>query len=178
MKLIILDRDGVINYDSDEYIKSPDEWRPIPGSLEAIAKLNQAGYKVVIATNQAGIAKGYYTLEALRKIHEKMLRLVEEAGGKIDKIYFCSHEDKDNCDCRKTKPGMLKQVEQDYQIDLKDVYFIGDKYKDYQAAQVAGCKFILVKTGYGAEMFLSHPDLKEKALIADDLAKAVLNLGL
>ncbi len=173
MKLIILDRDGVINYDSEDYIKSPEEWRPIPGSLEAIAKLNEAGYHVVIITNQAGVAKGYYTLETLQKIHEKMLKLVEEAGGKIDKIYFCPHEDKDNCDCRKPKPGMFLQVKKDYPTDLSDVFFIGDKFKDYQAAIAAGCKFILVKTGYGEEMLLRHPELKEKVLIADDLLQAI-----
>lgn len=176
MKLIILDRDGVINDDSDDYIKSPDEWHAIPGSLEAIAKLNQAGYTVIVVSNQAGVAKGYFTLEMLQKINEKMLNSVEKAGGKIDKIYFCPHEDKDNCHCRKPKPGMFKQVAKDYQVDLKDIYYIGDKFKDYLAAKAAGCKFILVKTGYGKEMLQKHSELQEKALIADDLSQAVLHI--
>lgn len=174
MKLIILDRDGVINYDSDAYIKSPDEWQAIPGSLEAIAQLNQVGYRVVIVSNQAGVAKGYFTLEILKKIHKKMLKEVKTAGGKIEKIYFCPHGDKDKCDCRKPKPGMFKQIEKDYQINLSDVYFIGDKFNDYLAAQAAGCKFILVRTGYGEEMLRQHPELQEQILIADNLSQAVL----
>jgi len=172
MKLIILDRDGVINFDSDGYIKSPDEWKPIPGSVEAIVELKRLGYTVVVATNQSGIAQDLYDLNALEKIHDKMNKTIEEAGGKIDKIYFCPHGPQDHCNCRKPMPGMLKQIEKNYAIDLKDVYFIGDKYNDFMAAKVAGCKFILVKTGYGEDMLNNHEELK-KVLIANDLLDAV-----
>lgn len=176
MKLILLDRDGVINYDSDEYIKSPEEWQPIPGSLEAIAKLNQAGYTVVVLTNQSGVALGLYSLETLGKIHQKMLRLIEEAGGKIKKIYFCPHQSSDNCDCRKPKAGMFEAIKKDFNIDLSDIYFIGDKYNDYLAAQNAGCKFILVKTGYGESELQKHPELQGKISIFDDLSAVVSGL--
>lgn len=175
MKLIILDRDGVINYDSDDYIKTPEEWRPLPGSLEAITKLNRAGYHVVVLTNQAGIARGYFTLATLQKIHQKLLQSVEAAGGNIDKIYFCPHGNEDQCDCRKPKPGMFKQIENDFKISLKEVYYIGDKYSDLQAAIAAGCKFILVKTGYGKRVLEKYPELSKTVTIADNLAAAISN---
>jgi histidinol-phosphate phosphatase family protein len=108
MKLVILDRDGVINHDSDQYIKSPDEWKPIPGSLAAIARLNQAGYRVVVATNQSGVGRGLFETDTLVAIHDKMLKALTQVGGRIDAIFFCPHTNADNCDCRKPKPGMLQ----------------------------------------------------------------------
>ena len=110
MKLVILDRDGVINHDSDQYIKSPDEWKPIPGSLAAIARLNQAGYRVVVASNQSGVGRGLLETDTLIAIHDKMLKALAQVGGRIDAIFFCPHTNADNCDCRKPKPGMLKEI--------------------------------------------------------------------
>lgn len=149
MKLIILDRDGVINYDSDAYIKSPEEWIPIPGSLEAIARLNQAGYTVTVATNQSGIARGYYDLATLEAIHHKMHTMVQSIGGQVDKIFFCPHGPDENCPCRKPKPGLFLQIAQHYQIDLGGIPAVGDSLRDIKAAEVAGCKPFLVLTGNG-----------------------------
>ncbi|HLD84344.1 MAG TPA: D-glycero-beta-D-manno-heptose 1,7-bisphosphate 7-phosphatase [Coxiellaceae bacterium] len=153
--LIILDRDGVINFESDAYIKSPEEWIPIPGSIDAIAKLTKAGYKIVIATNQAGVGRGLYTLATLQKIHDKMLALIENAGGKIEKIYICPHHPDENCNCRKPKPGLLQQIHDDFQIDYKDMLFVGDSERDYQAAKTVGCLFVLLKTGNGKKALQS-----------------------
>lgn len=147
MKLIILDRDGVINYDSYHYIKSPEEWIPIPGSLAAIAKLYQAGWCIVVATNQSGIARGLYSHQILAAIHNKMQTMVEEAGGKIDRIFYCPHHPEDACQCRKPQPGLIKQIAEYYGIALKNVPFIGDKWTDAETALVAGCQPILVESG-------------------------------
>ncbi|MEE4377044.1 MAG: D-glycero-beta-D-manno-heptose 1,7-bisphosphate 7-phosphatase [Candidatus Competibacteraceae bacterium] len=148
MKLIILDRDGVINQDSDAYIKSPGEWVPIPGSLEAIARLNYAGYRVVIATNQAGISHGLFDIETLNRIHEKMHRLTYEAGGAIEAIFFCPEAD-DNHPQRKPNPGMFEDLAVRLRIDLKGVPAIGDSLRDLQAARTVGARPILVLTGKG-----------------------------
>lgn len=143
-KIIILDRDGIINHDSYEYIKSPDEWHAISGSLEAIAALNRAGFYVMIATNQSGVARGYYTVETLDLIHEKMQAELASVGGHIEEIFFCPHLPTDNCTCRKPKPGLLLQIQKKYAVDLSTVFFIGDKLTDVQAARSAGCKPLLV----------------------------------
>jgi D-glycero-D-manno-heptose 1,7-bisphosphate phosphatase len=149
MKLIILDRDGVINYDSDAFIKSPDEWIPIPGSLEAIARLNQAGYRVIVATNQSGIARGLFNIVTLNAIHQKMHNAAQLVGADIDAIFFCPHAADDNCDCRKPKPGMLQEIAERYDISLKGVPTVGDSLRDLQAGFVAGCTPYLVLTGKG-----------------------------
>jgi len=149
IKLIILDRDGVINYDSDDYIKSPEEWIPIPGSLEAIARLNKAGYKVAVATNQSGIARGYYDLDTLEKMHQKMQKLLAEVNGKVDHISFCPHAPDDNCLCRKPKPSMLLEIADSFAVSPEAVTFVGDTATDMQAAKAANMKFVLVKTGKG-----------------------------
>ena len=138
-KLILLDRDGVINYDSDDFIKSPDEWRAIPGSLEAIALLNKAGIKVAVASNQSGLARGYFTEETLQKIHEKMLNELKQHNGHIDKIFYCPHGPHDHCNCRKPKPGMLFQAFQHFNITPEEAYFVGDSQRDIDAANAAGC---------------------------------------
>lgn len=147
MSFVILDRDGVINYDSDEYIKSPDEWHPIPGSLEAIARLNRAGYRILIATNQSGINRGYYDIEMLDTIHAKFMYELATVGGYVDEIFFCPHLPEEGCHCRKPKPGLLLQIEAHYPINLSETYFIGDSYTDVQAAQAAGCLPLVVLTG-------------------------------
>ena len=150
-KWLILDRDGVINEDSDAYIKSPDEWMPIPGSLEAIAELNRAAYKVVVITNQSGIARGLYSLDTLDKIHQKFKRLLAEHGGNIERIYFCPHHPDDACNCRKPNPGMYEIFAKDYQLELNNVYAVGDSIRDIQAAQRAGAQAVLVRTGNGEQ---------------------------
>jgi D-glycero-D-manno-heptose 1,7-bisphosphate phosphatase len=158
--LIILDRDGVINEDSDNYIKHPDEWHPIPGSLEAIAQLKQAGFQIAIATNQSGINRGLYSLEILEKIHEKLHTLLKnDYGTTIDYIAFCPHTPTDNCSCRKPKPGLLLEIAKHFQCDLKNVPFVGDKFSDLETANQAGCLGVLVRTGYGEETLAAHPDL-------------------
>ena len=126
MKLIILDRDGVINYDSDQFIKNPDEWKPLPGSLEAIALLTQAGYRVVVATNQSGVGRGLFDMPALNAIHNKMHKAVAQAGGRIDAVFFCPHAADDDCRCRKPKGGMMEEIAARYNINLKGVPAVGD----------------------------------------------------
>lgn len=169
---IILDRDGVINYDSDNYIKSPDEWVAIPGSLDAIAQLNRAGYQVVIATNQSGIARGYYDIDTLDSIHEKLMRELAECGGYIDEIFFCPHHPEDHCPCRKPKPGLLHNIQEKYKVDLTKTFFIGDSFVDVQAAQTVGCKPILVLTGKGQLAIEKYPELLNIPNYPD-LARAV-----
>jgi D-glycero-D-manno-heptose 1,7-bisphosphate phosphatase len=150
-KLIILDRDGVINQDSPDYIKSPDEWIPIPGSLEAIAALNRAGFKVAVATNQSGIGRGLYTLEMLEKIHQKMHEQLALVEGHIDAIFFCPHVPTENCLCRKPKPGLFQQIFDHFHFigSSEAILAIGDSLRDLEAAQAAGCSPILVLTGNG-----------------------------
>lgn len=149
MKLLILDRDGVINQDSDDFIKSVDEWIPLPGSLEAIARLNQAGYHVVVATNQSGIARGYFDLATLNAMHHKMHQLLAKMGGHIDGILFCPHAPEDDCQCRKPKPGMYLEIASRWGADIKGVPVIGDSLRDLEAAIAVGATPILVKTGKG-----------------------------
>jgi D-glycero-D-manno-heptose 1,7-bisphosphate phosphatase len=148
-KLIILDRDGVINHDSDAFIKSPAEWIPIPGSLEAIARLNQAGYRVVVATNQSGVARGFFDMMTLNAIHQKLHAAAQLVGADIDAIFFCPHAADDNCDCRKPKPGMMYEIAHRYEVSLKGVPCVGDSLRDLQAGFVAGCIPHLVLTGKG-----------------------------
>ena len=148
-KLIILDRDGVLNFDSDAFIKSPQEWRPIPGSLEAVARLNQAGYRVVVATNQSGVARGLFTMATLNAIHHKMHEAAQQAGAHFDAVFFCPHAHSDNCDCRKPKAGMLHALATRFELSLKGVPTVGDSLRDMQAGYVSGCKPYLVLTGKG-----------------------------
>ncbi len=146
---IILDRDGVINQDSPDYIKSPEEWHPLPGSVEAIAQLSQSGYQVLVATNQSGIGRGFYSENTLKKIHQKMEQQIQAAGGKIKGIFFCPHLPTDHCTCRKPLPGLFQQIATQFKLDLTDIPAVGDSLRDLQAAQTAGCKPILVLTGNG-----------------------------
>ncbi len=149
MKLVILDRDGTINYDSDDYIKSPAELRPIPGSLDAIARLTQAGYRIVVATNQSGIARGLFDTATLVSIHELLQRQAAQAGGRIDAFFFCPHAPDGSCDCRKPQPGMLREIGRRFNVPLADVYMVGDAQRDVDAAAAAGAKPVLVLTGQG-----------------------------
>jgi D-glycero-D-manno-heptose 1,7-bisphosphate phosphatase len=149
MKLVILDRDGVVNYDSDQFIKSPQEWKPIPGSLEAIARLNQAGYRVVLATNQSGIERGLFDMAALNAINLKMFNWLAQHGGRIDAVFFCPHSADTGCNCRKPKTGMFDEIAQRFNISLSEVPSVGDSLRDLQAAHAAGAQPILVLTGKG-----------------------------
>ncbi|MGD9952188.1 MAG: D-glycero-beta-D-manno-heptose 1,7-bisphosphate 7-phosphatase [Burkholderiales bacterium] len=151
MKLVVLDRDGTINHDSDQYIRSPAEWKPIKGSLEAIARLTQAGYRVVVATNQSGIARGLFDMTTLNAIHDAMQRAVHQAGGRIDAIFFCPHADEANCACRKPRPGMLLEVGRRLNVPLEGVPVVGDASRDLQAAAAAGARPVLVLTGKGRQ---------------------------
>lgn len=151
MKLIILDRDGVINEDSDLYIKSAAEWRPLKGAAEAIARFNHAGYRVVVATNQSGIGRGLFDMATLNLMHDKMHKVVAQAGGRIDAVFYCPHKDDDKCACRKPKPGMLHDIAQRFDVDLKNVPCVGDAVRDMQAGAAAGCELVLVKTGKGVK---------------------------
>ncbi|WP_210397949.1 D-glycero-beta-D-manno-heptose 1,7-bisphosphate 7-phosphatase [Motiliproteus sediminis] len=171
-QLVILDRDGVINQDSDHYVKSVDEWIPIPGSTEAIARLSQAGYKVAIATNQSGLARGYFDQQQLDAMHAKMTALVEAAGGRIDGIFFCPHGPDDRCDCRKPLPGMIHQIEQAFDLSAERAYIVGDSLRDLQAGQACGCIPILVRTGKG-ERTLAKGEGLDGVIICNDLADAV-----
>ncbi|UDG82491.1 D-glycero-beta-D-manno-heptose 1,7-bisphosphate 7-phosphatase [Candidatus Vallotia cooleyia] len=148
-KLVILDRDGIINQESDSFIKSPNEWIPIPGSLEAIARLNQAGYRTVIVSNQSGLGRGLFNMATLNEIHEKMHYNLAALGGRIDAIFFCSHIPSDYCDCRKPKPGLLVQIIQRFEINPASVPLVGDSLRDLQAGAAAGFSCHLVLTGKG-----------------------------
>ena len=149
LRLVVLDRDGVINHDSDQFIKSPEEWRAIPGSLEAIARLNQAGYRVVIATNQSGIGRGLFGMSTLTAIHDKMFKALTQVGGRIDAVFYCPHAADSNCDCRKPKPGMFTQIGSRFGVDMRGVPAVGDGLRDLQAADAAGARPMLVLTGKG-----------------------------
>lgn len=175
MKLIILDRDGVINHDSDAFIKTPDEWIPIPGSLEAIARLNEAGYRVVVSTNQSGIARGLFNMQMLNAIHQKMHTCAQAVGADIEAIFFCPHAADDNCDCRKPKPGMLHTIAQRFNMSLKGVPTIGDSLRDLQAGFVVGCEPYLVLTGKG-EKTREKGGLPPGTTIYQNLAEAVDHL--
>lgn len=168
MKLLILDRDGVINQDSDDYIKSLAEWIPIPSAITAIARLSKAGWTVAVATNQSGIARGYYDLATLESMHARLRELVAEQGGELGVVVYCPHGPDDGCDCRKPKPGMLRQIAHHYRADLKGVWFVGDSRGDLDAALAVDCLPVLVKTGKG-ERTLAKP-LPEGTLVFDDLA--------
>ncbi len=168
-KFVILDRDGVINLDSDHFIKSPDEWIPIAGSLEAIATMNQAGYRVVVASNQSGIGRGLFEMSALNAMHEKMYKGLANLGGRVDAVFFCPHTAADACDCRKPRPGMLEQIAERFGVELKGVPVVGDSLRDLEAGVAVGCVPHLVRTGKG-ERTLEKGGLPPGTRIHDDLA--------
>jgi D-glycero-D-manno-heptose 1,7-bisphosphate phosphatase len=176
MKLVVLDRDGVINVDSDQYVKSPEEWTPIPGSLEAIARLTQAGFHVVVATNQAGLGRGLFDMATLNAMHNKMHKAVNQLGGRIDAVFFCPHTQDAGCACRKPQPGMLLEIAERFKIPLADVPAIGDSLRDLQAASAAGARPVLVLTGKGKQT-LEAGGLPEGTEIYKDLAAAALALA-
>jgi len=175
MKLAILDRDGVINFDSDYYIKSPAEWRPIPGSIDAIARLNQNGFRVAVATNQSGIGRGLFDMATFNAINDKMMEMVFRHGGRIDALFFCPHTALEECSCRKPKTGMLEEIAVRFHADLKGVPFVGDSLKDMQAAEAVGAQPILVLTGKG-QGTRTDGGLPRKTLVFEDLAEAARHI--
>lgn len=177
MKLIVLDRDGVINFDSASYIKSPDEWRPIPGSLDAIAQLTQSGYHVVVATNQSGLGRGLFEMATLNAIHDKMSRAVAHAGGRIDAIFYCPHPQEAGCACRKPKPGLYEEIARRFGASLRGVPCVGDALRDLEAAAAAGGRPILVLTGKG-ERTRREGNLPTGTLVYRNLSEAVKSLAL
>ncbi len=175
MNLVILDRDGVINYDSDAYIKIPDEWMPIPGSLDAIARLHQVGFTLVVASNQSGVGRELIKLPDLEAINSKMMAAVEAAGGKLAGIFYCPHAPGDHCDCRKPKPGLLRQIEKQFGVSLRGIPTIGDSLRDLEAARAVGARAILVRTGNG-EQTLQSLDSSENIEGYPDLAAVARQL--
>jgi D-glycero-D-manno-heptose 1,7-bisphosphate phosphatase len=171
MNLIILDRDGTINQERDDFVKSTDEWIALPGALEAIARLNQAGWRTVIASNQSGLARGLFDMGTLNAMHAKMNTALTKVGGRIDAIFFCPHGQDEGCDCRKPLPGMLRQIAQRFGADLRNVPMVGDSLRDLQAAHAAGCPPHLVRTGRGAALEHSSLHLNvPAAVVHDDLS--------
>ena len=171
MKLVVLDRDGVINFDSDQYIKSPSEWRPIPGSIEAIARMHQNGFRIAVATNQSGIGRGLFDMATLNAINDKMMELVFRQGGRIDALFFCPHTADEQCECRKPRTGMLLEIAARFHADLKAVPCVGDSLKDLQAAETVGAQPMLVLTGKGRKT-QADGGLPKKVLVFEDLAEA------
>ncbi len=179
MKLIILDRDGVINRDSGDYVKNADEWIALPGSIEAIAKLSKAGYTIAIATNQSGLSRGLFGIDELESMHHKMCVLVENAGGHIDGIFYCPHLPEDQCQCRKPAPGLLEAIADEFQVSLKGVPIVGDSIRDLQAGLALSCHAILVRTGNGKEserLLQKNNTELINTPIFDDLDAVVTNL--
>lgn len=174
LKLLILDRDGVINYDSDAYIKSVAEWIPLPGSIEAIAQLSKAGWTVAVATNQSGIARGYYDIATLDAMHARLRTLVAEQGGEVGLVVYCPHGPDEGCDCRKPKPGMLKIIAEHYKVLLAGIWFVGDSLGDLEAAKAVDSQPVLVKTGKGEKT--QAKNLPVGTLIFDDLAAVAAEL--
>ena len=176
--LIILDRDGVINHDSDDYIKSPDEWIPLEHSLEAISRLNHAGWNVVVATNQSGVERGLFDINTLHAIHNKMMAAVTEKGGRIDGIFFCPHAPASGCDCRKPAAGLLRDIAERFGTQLENTPVVGDSLRDLQAGAALGCSLWLVKTGKGRRTLAAAGKDPSKALppntqVAENLAAVV-----
>ncbi|MEO6032151.1 MAG: D-glycero-beta-D-manno-heptose 1,7-bisphosphate 7-phosphatase [Burkholderiaceae bacterium] len=152
MKLVILDRDGTINEDRDDFVKSPDEWVPIPGALEAIARLNHAGWHTVVATNQSGLGRGTFDMATLNAMHAKMNQLLAQHGGRIDAVFFCPHAPEETCSCRKPLPGLLEQIGERFGVKLAETPMVGDTLRDLQAGAAAGCPVHLVRTGKAAAL--------------------------
>jgi D-glycero-D-manno-heptose 1,7-bisphosphate phosphatase len=173
-RLIVLDRDGVINHDSEQFIKSPDEWRPIPGSLEAIARLNHAGYRVVVATNQSGVGRGLLDFSTLSAIHDKMHRALAHVGGRVDAIFYCPHTAESRCECRKPKAGMLKMINERFEVAPENTPVVGDAMRDLQAGASLGHPVHLVLTGKGRKT-LAAGGLPEGTTVHDDLRAFVLD---
>lgn len=174
-KLVILDRDGVINEDSDAYVKSVEEWIPLPGSIEAIAQLYKAGYTIVVATNQSGVGRGLFDLDELEAMHAKLADLLLDAGAELAGIFYCPHQPEDQCHCRKPAPGLLDAIAGEFDLSLSGVPIVGDSLRDLQAGLAHHCEPILVRTGKGKKTEVKLPDQPEielqQARVFDDLSQ-------
>ncbi|GAA5231617.1 D-glycero-beta-D-manno-heptose 1,7-bisphosphate 7-phosphatase [Verticiella sediminum] len=175
MKLVILDRDGVINQDSSNFVKTPDECIPLPGSLEAIARMNRAGWRVVVATNQSGLGRGLFDMDTLNAMHNKLRDELSVLGGQIEAFFICPHLPDERCDCRKPLPGMLLDIARRFDVDLAGVPAVGDSMRDLEAAAAAGCTPWLVRTGNGARTEHQY-ELPQGTQVRDDLAAVALAL--
>lgn len=172
-KLIILDRDGVINHDSPHFIKSPEEWIPLTGSMEAIAALKTAGFIVAVCTNQSGVGRGYYSEAILASIHQKMTDLLAKHGHAFDAIVYCPHTPEAHCHCRKPKSGMVLALLAQFNVSAQDTWVVGDSWRDMEAGMTVGCKTLLVKTGNGEKTCATHAEALANTPVCDDLASAV-----
>jgi len=172
MRLLILDRDGVINEESDRFIKSPEEWIPIPGSLEAVARANAAGYRVVVVSNQSGLARGIIDVGQLHFVHQKMHQRLAEHGGRIEAVFFCPHGPGEGCACRKPRPGLFRELSERLHLPLEGVPAVGDRLTDIQAARAAGARPILVETGRGRHTRDVNPELRSLP-VYEDLAAVI-----
>lgn len=180
MKLVILDRDGVINHDNNDFIKSADEFVPIAGSIDAIARLHKAGFTVVVATNQSGLARDKFDLDDLEAMHEKLTRLIEEQGAELGAIFYCPHAPEDNCKCRKPLPGLVDAIEAEFNTSAEGFYFVGDSLRDLQAAVIKGCKPLLVKTGNGEKTLAQLADSNlqtDSPILAPEQVQVFSNLA-
>lgn len=172
MKLVILDRDGTINSDSDDFVKTPEEWLPLPGALEAIARLSHAGWHVVVASNQSGLGRGLFDVGTLNAMHTKMLKMLALQGGRMDAVFYCPHTAEDNCHCRKPRPGLFEQIGLRFGVPLKGVPTVGDSLRDVQAGAAAGCEPHLVLTGKSEKYrgLVPPQDLPPGTLVHQDLS--------
>lgn len=175
VKLVILDRDGTINEDRDDYVKSPEEWVPLPGALEAIARINHAGWHVVVASNQSGLGRGLFDMAAVNAMHTKMNQMLARQGGRIDAVFLCPHAPDDHCQCRKPLPGLFEQIGERYGVNLREVPVVGDSLRDLQAGVAVGCEPHLVRTGWlgkagEEELQRALAQLPGVATVHDDLA--------
>ena len=168
MKLVILDRNGTINVHREDFVKSDTEWTPLPGALEAVARLNHAGWHVVIASNQSGLGRGLFDMASLNAMHAKMHKMLAAVGGRVDAVFYCPHSPDEGCDCRKPKPGLLRAIAEHYQASLEGIWFVGDSQSDLQAALAVDAQPVLVKTGKGERTL--EKSVPASTLIYDDLA--------
>ena len=175
-RFVAIDRDGVINEDSDEYIKSESEWIPIAGSIDGIARLTQAGFRIVIVTNQSGLSRGLFDLAALNGIHKKLQDCLSRNGSRVEMIFFCPHGPTDHCNCRKPSPGLLLQIEDRFNLDLAGLPFIGDSFSDVEAARKVGMEPILVRTGKGEQTLSDHPQKLSDVRVFSNLNEAAHDL--
>jgi D-glycero-D-manno-heptose 1,7-bisphosphate phosphatase len=175
MRLLIVDRDGVINEESAEFIKTPEEWRPLPGSIEALAAASQMGFRIFIVSNQSGIARGLIEISQLQRIHTKLINEVQQLGGRIDAILFCPHGPDEGCRCRKPRPGMLESIALRTGAPLNEAIFVGDRLSDLEAARAVGARAVLVETGHGMQTLARLP-ARERLNVYPDLAAVVRRL--
>jgi D-glycero-D-manno-heptose 1,7-bisphosphate phosphatase len=172
-RLIVMDRDGTLNEDRDDFVKSPEEWVPLPGAMEAVARLNQAGWHVVLATNQSGLGRGLFDMATLNAIHLKMNRTLAQHGGRVDAVFFCPHAPDDGCRCRKPLPGLFEEIGLRYGVDMRQVPVVGDALRDLQAGAAAGCPTHLVQTGKSAAL-----DAEGRAAVLDAVPGTVVHANL